>query len=238
VNGEPNLTGGIIAAGEGSRLRRAGWTVPKPLVPVAGVPLIASVIGNFEAAGITSFRIIVNGEERGCVDWVRSRFPEIDAEFIVKTTASSLESFVEVAAAENGGRMLVSTVDAWCAAEDFVRFVEAARRRPLEATVLAVTPLVADENPLWVGLDDAGRVTALGRSSGNLVTAGMHLVSSRVRRTPPPPGLGRLREYLSWLHRSGEPLYGEVVRAVVDVDRAEDVALAEALALTVRRPVA
>ncbi len=96
MNGEPNLTGGIIAAGEGSRLRRAGWTVPKPLVPVAGVPLIASVIGNFEAAGITSFRIIVNGEERGCVDWVRSRFPEIDAEFIVKTTASSLESFVEV----------------------------------------------------------------------------------------------------------------------------------------------
>ena len=36
------LAGGIIAAGEGRRLREAGYTVPKPLVPVAGVPLIES----------------------------------------------------------------------------------------------------------------------------------------------------------------------------------------------------
>jgi hypothetical protein len=126
--------------------------------------------------------------------------------------------------------MLVSTVDAWCREEDFVRFVEAAQRRPPESTVLAVTPLVADENPLWVDRDDEGRITALGGNSGTLVTAGMYLVSSRVRRTPPPPGLPRLRDYLGWLHRSGEPLYGEIVEQVVDVDRAEDVALAEALA--------
>jgi NDP-sugar pyrophosphorylase family protein len=235
VNGEPGLKGGIIAAGEGSRLRRAGFTVPKPLVPVAGVPLIASVVGNFRAAGITSIRIIVNEEERDCAEWARARFPEIDLDFVVKTTASSLESFVEVTAAREGDPMLVSTVDAWCAQEDFVRFVAAARARPGDATVLAVTPLVADENPLWVDLDHSGRVTALGERTGTFVTAGIYLVSSRVRRTPPPAGLGRLREYLGWLHRSGEPLYGEVMETVVDVDRAEDVALAEALALTVRR---
>src|SRR5207249_3775452 len=119
--------------------------------------------------GITSLRIIVNEQERECVDWVRSRFPGIAAQFIVKTTASSLESFVEVAAARRGGRMLVSTVDAWCAAADFVGFVEGARRRPRGATVLAVTPLVADENPLWVSLAGDGRVTALGEASGDLV---------------------------------------------------------------------
>jgi len=224
------LGGGIIAAGEGSRLRGAGFAAPKPLVSVAGVPLIASVIGNFVAAGITSLRIIVNEREQDCADFVRSRFPAIDAEIIVKTTASSLESFREVAGAEAGGRMLVSTVDAWCREADFVRFVRSACRRPFEATVLAVTPLVADEKPLWVDVNDDGRVTALGGSSGRLVTAGMYLVSSRVRRTPPPPGLGRLRDYLGWLHRSGEPIYAEVVDTVVDVDRAEDVALAEALA--------
>ena len=78
--------------------------------------------------------------------------------------------------------------------------------------MLAVTPLVADEKPLWVDVDDDGRVTALGERSGSLVTAGMYLVPGHVRRTPPPVGLGRLRDYLGWLHRSGEPLYGEVVR--------------------------
>ncbi|HEV8436888.1 MAG TPA: NTP transferase domain-containing protein [Methylomirabilota bacterium] len=227
------LTGGIIAAGEGSRLRRDGWTMAKPLVPVAGVPLIACVIGNFLAAGITSLRIIVNDDERHCVDWVRSRFPGLDVEFVVKTTSSSLQSFLEIAAGV-ADPLLVSTVDAWCAEADFVRFVEGARRRPPDATVLAVTPLVADENPLWVSLDAAGRVIALGGDGGDVVTAGMYLVSSRVRHTLPPPGLGRLREYLAWLWRSGEPLYGEVVENVVDVDRAEDVALAEALALSRR----
>ena len=231
---ERPLAGGIIAAGEGRRLRRDGWAVPKPMVPVAGVPLIAGVIQNFLAAGISSLRIIVNGEERACADWVRARFPALDVEFIVKTTASSLESFIEVAAAEDGGPMLVSTVDAWCAEADFARFVEAACRRGPDATVLAVTPLVADENPLWVGLDDTGRVTTLG-GGGDLVTAGVYLVSTRVRQTAPPPDLARLREYLTWLWRRGEPLYGEVIETVVDVDRAEDVALAEALALTVRR---
>ena len=60
MTGEAPLGGGIIAAGEGRRLRRAGWTVPKPLVPVAGVPLIELVIRNFLAAHITSLTIIVN----------------------------------------------------------------------------------------------------------------------------------------------------------------------------------
>lgn len=225
------LVGGIIAAGEGSRLREAGFTMPKPLVPVAGVPLIETVIRNFRAAGVRSLVVIVNEQEREVPDWVGARFPGLDAEFIVKTTRSSLESFREVTGRAAAGRMLVSTVDAWCREADFVRFVEAALRRPVEATVLAVTPLVADENPLRVSLDTAGRVLSVGGDAGELVTAGVYLVSERARALRPPAGLGRLREFLAWLPRAGEPVYGEVIETVVDVDRAEDVTLAEALAL-------
>src|SRR5438876_8219973 len=36
----------------------------------------------------------------------------------------------------------------------------------------------------------------------------------------PAPELGRLREFLAWLVRSGEPVYAEVIERVVDVDRA------------------
>jgi len=228
------LTGGIIAAGEGSRLRRAGFAMPKPMVQIAGVPLIESVIRNFRAARIASLAIIMNEQERACVDWVRARFPDLDVEFIVKTTRSSLESFGEVIARYPGGRMLVSTVDAWCVETDFVHFVEAAARRPAEATVLAVTPLVADENPLRVSMTADGRVTDVGGDAGDLVTAGMYLVPERVRTLRAPAGLGRLREFLAWLARSGAPVYGEVIERVVDVDRAEDVALAETLALAGR----
>ena len=228
------LAGGIIAAGEGSRLRQSGYAMPKPLVPIAGVPLIESVIRNFRAARIGPLAIIVNEQELPCVDWVRSRFPDLDVDFIVKTTASSLESFGEVIRRHPGGRMLVSTVDAWCVEADFVRFVQAAARRPADATVLAVTPLIADEKPLRVVMAPDGRVTAIGGDSGDLVTAGMYLVPQTVRELTPPPGLGRLREFLSWLVRSGAPVFGEVIEQVVDVDRADDVALAETLALAGR----
>ena len=58
---------------------------------------------------------------------------------------------------------------------------------------------------------------------------------SHLRRATPPGDLGRLRDYLAWLFRSGEAMNGEVVETVVDVDRAEDVALAESLAMIGRR---
>jgi len=209
--------------------------VPKPMVPVAGVPLIESAIRNFVAAGITRLTIIVNEQERDCAAWVRSRFPELHLHLVVKTTASSLESFREIVGSAGSGRMLVSTVDAWCRPADFAGFVERATARPSEATVLAVTPLVDDEKPLGVALGAEGRVTALGVDAPRLVTAGVYLVSERARRREPPARLGRLREHLGWLHECGEPMYAEVIETVVDVDRAQDVALAESLAARAAR---
>lgn len=223
------LTGGIIAAGEGRRLRADGWLVPKPLVPVAGTSLLEAVVRNFLAADIQPVTIIVNEHGGACVEWSRLRFPDIDLRFIVKTTRSSLESFVEVVAAGAPGPMLISTVDAWCRPADFVRFVAAARARPTAATVLAVTPLVADENPLWVTLGDDGRVRRVGGPRGDAVTAGLYLIPEALRREPPPVGLGRLRDFLAWLVEHGQTVYAETIETVVDVDRSSDVALAESL---------
>ena len=225
----PVLRGGIIAAGEGRRLREAGFAMPKPLVPVAGIPLIEWVLRNFLAAGIEAPVVIVNDEARRCVDWVRARFPDLEIEYIVKTTGSSLESFLEVNQRLGSGRALISTVDAWCRPVEFVRFVGAAAARDARASVLAVTPLVDDENPLWVDVDDAARITRVGGTPGPFVTAGMYMLSERARTMTPPP-LGRLREFLAWLVSQGEPLYAEAIHTVVDVDRASDVALAEGFA--------
>jgi len=223
------LGGGIIAAGDGTRLRQAGYGVPKALVPVAGVPLIGWVLRNFLAVGITAPVIIVNEQSRSCVAWVRESFPALDADFIVKTTPSSLESFLAVRRRLGGGRCLISTVDSWCRPHDFAHFVERALRHPPEATVLAATSFVADEKPLWLTADASGRVLDLGGSSGTLVTAGMYLLSERPETMAPPP-LGALREFLGWLVRQGYPVYAERIDMVVDVDRPEDVALAERLA--------
>jgi len=229
VTASPRCRGGIIAAGDGNRLRATGFAMPKPLVPVAGVPLIEWVIGNFRAAGITSLVIIVNEQGRACRDRVHARFPDLDVDVIVKTTRSSLESFLEVSGRLAGDRAVISTVDAWCRPADFAGFVRAALRRPADASVLGVTPFVADERPLWVDVDAAGRVRRVGGPDGTHVTAGLYMLSERARAADPPP-LGSLREFLAWLSAQGEPFYAETIEQVVDVDQQSDVMLAEALA--------
>ncbi|MGE5413002.1 MAG: nucleotidyltransferase family protein [Syntrophomonadaceae bacterium] len=220
--------GAVIAAGEGSRLKSLG--VPKPLVEVGGVPLIAHVLGNFEAAGIVSAAVIFNEAEEDVAALVRARFPRLVSRIVVKSTRSSLESFREILAEAPPGRLLVSTVDAYCPREDFVRFVERARELPAGATVLGVTGFVDDEKPLWVTTTRAGRVTVVGGKSGDAVTAGIYVFPEKVRRMAIPGELGRLRDFLAWLARSGEEIHAVEIPKVVDVDRVEDLAEAEALA--------
>lgn len=232
------LSGGILAAGDGSRLRQGGWTMPKPLVPVAGLPLIGHVIENFVAAGIIRLAIIFNGEEEDCARWVRGRFPGLDLRILVRTTASSLESFQRIVPMLEAGPALVSTVDAFCPRSDFLSFARSAAQAPPETTVLAVTPFVDDERPLWASLDEKGRLTSLGGDSGNVVTAGLYVFPERVRSLSPPATVRRLREFLSWLVERGETVSGFPIQKVVDVDRSSDVALAEAMARPTPPPVA
>jgi NDP-sugar pyrophosphorylase family protein len=220
--------GAIIAAGEGSRLREAG--VAKPLVPIAGQPLVAHVLENFAAAGVRSISVIFNDDEKDCAAFVRERYRHLSPRILVKTTASSLESFHRILAISPAGRVLVSTVDAFCPREEFVAFMRAAEETPPETTVLAVTPFVADEKPLWVRSDANGRVKHIGGTSGDAVTAGIYVVAQNVRDIQPPSDLGRLREFLSWLCAEGHPLRVLSISRVIDVDRPEDVRLAEEMA--------
>jgi NDP-sugar pyrophosphorylase family protein len=221
-------SGAIIAAGEGARLRAAG--LPKPLVPVAGEPLIAHVLENFSAAGVCSVSVIFNAAEEDCAAYVRERFPKLVQTILVRTTASSLESFQRILGISPPGRVLVSTVDAFCPRDEFIALVRAAEKIPDETTVLAVTPFVSDEKPLWVRCDPTGRVTQVGGTSGDAVTAGIYVVAPRVRDLRPPESLGRLREFLAWLCDQRHELHALSIPRVVDVDRPEDVRLAEEMA--------
>jgi NDP-sugar pyrophosphorylase family protein len=221
--------GGVIAAGEGSRLKALGR--PKPLVPVGGVPLVERVLSNFAAAGISRVSVIFNAEQAQCAAFVRERFPNLVKTVVLRSTPHSLESFRTILACSPPGRLLVATVDTICATEDFVAFARAAERAPEEETVLAVTPLVADERPLWVRMDASGQIKEIGGPAGDAVTAGFYVVSERARRLEPPPSFGRLREYLSWLCASGEPVRAVSIEKAVDVDRPEDIRLAESLFL-------
>jgi NDP-sugar pyrophosphorylase family protein len=49
----------ILAAGNGSRIAQMSGGVPKPLVPLRGIPLLEHVMTSCQEAGITRFVIVV-----------------------------------------------------------------------------------------------------------------------------------------------------------------------------------
>ena len=219
--------GGIIAAGEGSRLRAGGWAMSKPMVPVSGRPLMDHALERFRAAGIKRLSIIINEESDDCRRWLDGHAGGLDIDLIVRSTPSSYASFRLVAERLAGAPAVITTVDGVMASDDFRAFLTTAAGFPAEATVLGLTDLVDDEKPLWAELDPAdGRVTRLGGASGSHVTAGLYVLPAH-RAAGPGAGFDRLRDYLGWLVGQGQKVYGVVLPRVFDIDRAADIAAAE-----------
>jgi len=223
----------IIAAGLGERLRDAGFPQPKPLVPVAGRPLIDYVLAAVAAANLNEVACIVNEESCGIEEHCRRGWPGLRFEFIRRTTPSSMESLFALSGLLGEGRFVLLTVDAVFAPPALRAFLVAAAARHDAHAVLAVNTFVDDEKPLWVALGSGGEIRMIGpqaRHSG-LVTAGFYVFDALIFREI-PVARGRrfsaLREFLAHLLTSGYRLYGEPVPKTVDVDRPADIAAAEA----------
>jgi NDP-sugar pyrophosphorylase family protein len=223
----------VIAAGHGERLRAAGIATPKPLLPVAGVPLIDRVLGAVAAAGIERVACIFNREADVVHAHVRAAWSErLRLHIVRETTPSSMESLFALAPHLGDGRFLLLTVDALFGPELLASFLAAAERRAADG-VLAVSSFVDDEKPLRVALDGDGRIRALGTAAGDssLVTAGFYVFDPCIFReieAARAAHFSALRQFLAHLVARGYGLYGECVGKTVDVDRAEDLAVAEA----------
>jgi NDP-sugar pyrophosphorylase family protein len=221
------IQGGVIAAGEGSRLRKDGYRVSKPMVPVAGRPLIDLTLERFRATGIRRLTIIVNDTCDDCRQWLRDHGGDFDLDVIVRSTPSSYASFQIVVGRLADAPAVITTIDTVMPVDDFITFVRSATAFANDAIVLGLTDHVDDENPLWVTLDAAdGRIRQLGGSRGSHVTAGLYWLPAR-RPAQPATSFARLRDYLGWLVAQEQPVYGLVLPRVFDIDRARDVVAAE-----------
>jgi NDP-sugar pyrophosphorylase family protein len=226
------VQGGIIAAGEGSRLRKDGCSVIKSMVEVAGRPLIEHAVDRFRAVGIRRLTVIINDVSDDCRQWLDGHAGDLDLDLIVRTTPSSYASFRLVADRLAGTPAVITTIDAVLATDDFRHFVNAAADFSEDAVILGLTEYVDDERPLWAMLDPAeGRILELGGDRGSHVTAGLYVLPAR-RPMEPEAGFGRLRDYLGWLVAAGHPVRGIALPRVFDIDRLRDIAAAEQAAAT------
>lgn len=68
----PDLQGIILAGGHGSRLRPLTDHIPKPLVPIRGIPLIERVIINLQRVGVRDLKIVVGYRKEQIIEYLQN----------------------------------------------------------------------------------------------------------------------------------------------------------------------
>jgi NDP-sugar pyrophosphorylase family protein len=227
------VNAGIIAAGQGERLRSVASGRPKPLVPVAGKALIEHTLDGIRAAGARRVVCIINQESAEVESHCRARVSDLELEFVHKTTPSSMESLFALAPKLGGEPFLILTVDAIVSPAAVRDFALASAKRPHADAILAINDFIDDEKPLFVASAADGRIEAIGADAAGspLVTAGFYVFRPSVFAEIEAARAQRftaLRQFLHHLLARGYAVFAERVPKCVDVDRPEDVAVAEA----------
>jgi len=89
----------IPVAGAGTRLRPHTYTQPKPLIPVAGKPIIASIIDQLvEKVGIKEFVLVVGYLGDKICGYIEKRYPDLQVEFVHQDERLGLGHAIWVAA--------------------------------------------------------------------------------------------------------------------------------------------
>lgn len=72
----------IPVAGVGTKLRPLTYTQPKPLIPIAGKPILGHIVERLAAAGINEFVFVIGYLGNKIHDFVREKYPNITSYFV------------------------------------------------------------------------------------------------------------------------------------------------------------
>ena len=225
----------IIAAGEGSRLAQEGVSKPKPLVEIDGEPMIGRLVGIFTRCNAESISIIVNEQMHEVQEFVRSLNPGVPLNVVVKSTPSSMHSFYELSRIMPPGKFCLTTVDTIFKETDFARYISAYESADGSCDgMMAVTPFIDDEKPLYVDVDDT-TMQVRGFLDNpfdgvKYISGGIYALDGKaikVLEQCMQRGTSRMRNFQRALIEAGLNLRAFPIDKIIDVDHAGDIATAE-----------
>ena len=226
------MHGLVLAGGRGSRLAADGVETAKALVEVAGRPQIVNLVETFTELGCDSITCMVR-------DGIPVDLPP-PARAVVRTcrTPSSLHTLVAGLAIVPPGPVFCAMVDTVMPAADWRRLFRGVTERLAAgaAAVLAVTPFVDDELPLYVTRDANGLANGIfdtpphpAPTAPLLVTGGVYGLSAVARRlaSVAVASLHRMRAFLRLLVELKTPVATVEVPRIIDLDHKSDLEAAE-----------
>lgn len=224
----------IIAAGEGSRLAKEGFTLPKPMVSLHGEMLIDRLIGIFMRNNAEKILVIINEESPLLEMHLMGLSENLPLQIVKKTTPSSLHSVYELFKSEPElSEVCLTTTDTVFREEEFSAFItEFAESKELEGQ-MAVTAFIDDESPLYVAVDDDDRITAFtddNTTDTPFVSGGIYCLRRKAIETvnvAVENGVSRMRNFQRQLVADGLHLKAYPFTKIVDVDHVSDIQTAE-----------
>ena len=226
------MHGLVLAGGEGSRLTRGrggGVAAPKPLVEVAGRPLVVGLLETFGRLGCETLTCMVRDEFRDALRLLAAC--DVGRPLRVEPchTPTSAHTLAAGLALVPPGPVFCSLVDTIMPPESW-RAVYAATGTYLAGgvdAVLIVTPFVDDESPVYVSRDASGFVRALGEVATRpaVVTGGVYGFNPSARLAAAEAvrdGVQRMRGFLQRLVAQGARVATVEVEKIIDLDRPSD----------------
>ena len=223
----------IIAAGEGSRLAQEGVKKPKPLVELNGEPMIGRLINVFTRCNAESISIIVNNEMKEVKASLDTLNPGVPFNVVVKSTPSSMHSFFELSRVMKKGKFCLTTVDTIFREDDFARYIAAFEADTVSDGMMAVTPFIEDEKPLYVDVDNNMNIRAFRDAAyegARFISGGVYALNDKaitVLEDCMSRGIARMRNFQRALIDAGLSLKAYPIEKIVDVDHAGDIEVAE-----------
>ena len=152
----------IPMAGRGSRFAQQGYPLPKPLIPVHGVPMTQLVIENLRPARPHRFTFICQRahlDEFGLESHLRDWAPGCEVLGIDRVTeGAACTVLLAKAMIDSGDALMIANCDQYVdvAIDDYLADMD---RRDLDGLIMTMKA----NDPKWsfVGFDEAGRVTTV-----------------------------------------------------------------------------
>ena len=230
----------IIAAGEGSRLVAEGVSLPKPLVPLNGVPMIDRLIRLFVASSAKTISVIVNSENKQTQAYLQKqkKLLNIPLNMVVKTTVGSMHSLYELKPFLQGSSFCLTTVDTIFSEKEFSHYIQAFKSDSKLDGLMAVTDYIDDEKPLYVETDESFSITKFSDTKAEktkYISGGVYClkpIAFNVLEQTMKSGMTRMRDFQRQLITQGLHVKAFPFSKIIDVDHANDIQKAEHLLLT------